>query len=105
MSRPTILSQSHIQQALADLKFYELLPEFRAMQDKMQAMKADLASSRGCSGCKQRRVMSSLFNDFMYIVGSLSDDGKARLRQYVGADKLMINRFDPATRQVKLEVI
>jgi len=105
MSRPTILSQSHIQRALADLKFYEALPEFGSLRVKMQTMKADLTSGRGCSSCKQRRVVATLFNDFMSVASSLSDDGKERLRKYLGAESVMINRFDPVTRQVKLETI
>ncbi len=101
-SRPVILSQGHVTNALADNRFFEVMPEFRPLQVKRDAMKADLATRRGCRGCKQARVQRSLFSDFTSIVSVLSPDGLRRLKSYLHVDKLMMNRLDPTTRQIRL---
>lgn len=103
--RPTILSQGHVSRSLADPRFFELLPEFRALQVKLQTMKVDLQSTRGCSGCKKARAASNLFNDFLAIATALSQDGVHRLKAYLGTPQLMVNRVDPVTRQVQLRTL
>jgi hypothetical protein len=103
--RPTILSQNHVSRAISDSRFYELLPEFRSLQVKLQTMKVNLSASGGCGGCRQRRAVSNLFNDFLTIAFALSDDGKVRLKAYLGVHQLLVNRTDPATRQVQLQTL
>jgi hypothetical protein len=103
--RPTILSQSHVSKALGDPRFFELLPEFRSLQVKLQTMKVDLQSKRGCSGCRAHRAVSNLFNDFVSIAAAMGSDSVSRLRTYLGVAQLMVNRVDPITKQVQLRTL
>lgn len=103
--RPTILSQAHVSKSLADQRFYELLPEFHALQVKLETMKVDLTATRGCSGCRKARAAANLFNDYLSIATSLSADGVQRLKTYLGAAQIMVNQVDPTTRQVHLRTL
>jgi len=103
--KPVLFGQSHVTKALADPRFFELLPEFRSMQVKLQTMKVNLQDSRGCSGCKQRRATSNLFNDFLSIMSALSPDGIVRLKQYIGAPSIMLNTIDRTNGQAALKII
>lgn len=101
-ARPVILSQGHVTNALADNRFFEVMPEFRSLKVKQEAMKLSTQPHRGCRGCKAARAHRSLFTDFISIVSVLSPDGLNRLKSYMRVDTLMLNRLDPTTRQIKL---
>ena len=105
LPKPILLGQGHVTQAMADLRFFELLPEFRPLQAKQQAAMADLQQRRGCSGCQKRRAAQNIFGDFLSTMLALSPDGLARIKQYFGAPTLMLNVMDPQTRQVQLKVL
>ena len=104
-NRPTILSQVHVSKALADQRFYELIPEFRALQAKLAAAKIDLNAGRGCSSCRKTRAVASFFSDFMSIASALSPDGVRRLKEYLGVQALMMNTMDRTTGQVQLKTL
>ena len=105
LPRPVIFSQGHVTQALADQRFFELLPEFRPIGAKVQAAKAELQQRRGCSGCRKHRIVGNILGDFIQTMTSLSPQGLARLKQYFGAPTLMVNQIDPATGQAQLRVL
>ena len=90
--RPTILQASHVQRAMADPNFYALLPEFLPVKRKIEALHVDF--STGCSPCKKRRVSDTVSSDFVSILNSLSDDGFARLKKYIGASRLLVRSMD-----------
>lgn len=104
-SQPIILSQSHVSKALADQRYFSLMPEFAVLQVKLQAMHVDLTAKRGCSSCRKQRAASSLFNDFVSIVLALSPDGLQRLKGYLGVEKIMVNTIDRATGAATLRVL
>ena len=103
--RPILFGQGHVTGALADQRFFELLPEFRPLQARQQAQKVDLQQSRGCTGCQKRRAAQNIFGDFLTTMLALSPDGMQRLKQYLGAPTLMLNYMDPQTRQVQLRIL
>jgi len=100
--RPVLLSQGHVLRALADPKFFERCPEFTSLRVKMTTMHADLlAPKRGCSSCKQSRVGRNLYGEFLLLVRGLSEDGMARLKLYLGVNRLMLNLM---TREGRAEM-
>lgn len=103
--RPLLLGASHVNAALKDTRFFDLLPEFRSLQVKVKAMHINLQAAGGCTGCKQRRAVSNVFSDFMSIVSALSPDGLIRLKQYLNTTKIMMNVMNPVTRQVELRIL
>ena len=103
--RIVVFGQGHVTQALADARFFELLPEFRSIQQKAAAQKTELAAHRGCTGCQRRRQVANIFGDFIAIMLGLSPDGLARLKQYYGSPTMMVNSIDPTTRQAQMRVL
>lgn len=91
--RPVILQASHVKKAIADPRFYALMPEFLPLKRKVEALHIDL--KKGCSSCSRRRVMDTTTGDFVSILNSLSQDGLLRLKKYVGAGRLLIRARDP----------
>lgn len=102
---PVILSQGHVTKAIADSRFFALLPEFLSLQQRLQALQLDPNTRRGCSSCAKARAASTVYNDFLTIATSLSPEGKARLRSYLGAPTLLTNVVDPHTGQVSLQAL
>ena len=94
-SRPTMLSQGQVVKALADPKFFEIMPEFRSLQVKMTTMHADLKplqpTSRGCGSCKKSRVSRNLYSEFLTLTSSISPDGLMRLKGYLGVQQLLLH--------------
>ena len=102
-TRPVLLGQSHIQRALSDDRFYGMLPEFLPVRRKMEAAHADLGT--GCTPCRRRRLSASFSSDFVSILNSLSQDGLARLKKYLGVGRLLVRAMDrTAGRPVLKEV-
>jgi len=105
-NQPVLLSEALAGRAMADAAFYERLPEYMALRVKMQVMKADLtAPTRGCSGCRRRRVVGTLFSDFAAITLALSADGLARLKAYLGVPSILVNHMNPSTGAVVVRTI
>lgn len=97
MARTIILGPGEIARAVADENFFRLMPEFSVLRAKMATMKASAMANRGCSSCRHTRQAMSVSGDFMSIVPTLSDDGKARLKRYYGADAIRYTRINRAT--------
>lgn len=101
--RPVLLGQGHIQRALADDRFYGMLPEFLPIRKKIEASHADVGTS--CTPCRRRRMAVSFSSDFVSILNSLSQDGLARLKKYLGVGRLLVRAMDrTAGRTVLKEV-
>ena len=96
--RPTIMQASHIQKAMGDPNFYTLLPEFLPLKRKIEAMHVNL--NTGCTPCTKRRIADTVNSDFVSIMNSLTDDGFARLKRYVGAKRLLVRAVDRTTNKV-----
>ena len=101
--RPVILQASHIQKSMNDANFYALLPEFLPLKRKIEALHVNLGT--GCSTCKKRRVADTVNSDFVSILNSLSDDGYARLKKYLGANRLLIRAVDRSTNKVMMREV
>jgi len=107
MTNPAILmGEGLASKALSDPNFFVRMPEFSSLKVKMQAMKADLtATTGGCSNCRKRRVVRTLFSDFMAVLLSLSRDGVERVKQYFGTPALLVHHMDPATGKVSSKTL
>lgn len=103
--KPVILSQSHVAKAVADTRFYALLPEYLALQAKLKTMHVDLDARRGCSSCRKRRAAANVFNDFVAITLAISPDGLNRLKSYLAAPQLMVNTINRNTGAAELRII
>lgn len=101
--RPVILQASHIQRAMSDPNFYAMLPEFLPLKRKIEALHVNV--SEGCSSCRKRRVSDTVNSDFVSILNSLSADGFARLKKYVGAGRLLVRAMDGNTRKAVLKEV
>jgi hypothetical protein len=101
--RPVIMQASHIQRAMNDARFYTLLPEFLPLKRKIEALHVDL--STGCSPCKKRRVADTVNSDFVSIMNSLSPDGFARLKKYVGAERLLVRALDRTRNKIVMKEV
>lgn len=97
-----ILGADHVRKAIADPNFYQQMPEFAAVQAKVNTIKS-ASGKRGCSSCQQRRIQSSVHGDFVGVLNSLSTSAMERLKKYFGTDTLMINAFDTATGKTVLK--
>jgi hypothetical protein len=103
---PVLLGESLATRALSDSNFFNVLPEYSTLKMKMQTMKADLTvAASGCSGCRKRRVVRTLFSDFLSVTLALSGDGLARLKTYLGTPSLLVNRMDPSTGKVEMKIL
>ena len=105
--QPVLLSDSLATRALSDPSFFVQLPEYSSLRAKMQTMHADLSSthSGGCGSCRKRRVVRTLFSDFMTVTNSLSPDGFTRLKGYFGAPALILNHVNQANGQMQIKTI
>jgi hypothetical protein len=104
-NKPEILGPSHVKRAIGDPNFYAQMPEFLTIKRKLDAMHINLNSGKGCSSCKMRRAANTVYSDFASIVASLSPDSLARFKKYLGVNKLVINKVNPATNRVSLQEV
>jgi len=100
-----ILSFSMVSQGLMDLKFYDLLPEFSTLKNKLQLLKVDIVKKTGCTGCQKRRVEANMFKDFLSIVQALDASSMQKFKEYYKIDKLMLNVINPQTKNVEFKII
>ena len=103
--QPVLLGETATQKALSDPAFFTAMPEFMPFRAKMEQMKADLTRPGGCSSCRRRRVVRSLFGEFMATTLSLSPDGIARLKGYFGVPNFLVNHMDTTTGKVQVRLI
>ncbi len=101
--RPVILESAHIQRAISDPNFFTRMPEFLPVKKKMEALHVDMG--KGCSTCRRRRLANTVNSDFVSVLNSLTPDGYARLKKYIGAEKLLVRAMDrtlnrPVLREV-----
>lgn len=101
--KPVILSVDHIKRAIGDPNFFNSMPEFSSIKKKMDAMHVDF--NTGCSPCKKRRVATSLTSDFVSILTNMSDDGLARMKKYVGANRLLVRSVNKQTGKVEMKEV
>lgn len=95
------LGEQEIKDSMADMKFYEVLPEFLPIRAKMKTMHDDIVKPKGCAPCAKNRAYRSHAGDYLRIVQNLSEDGKARFRAYFGVDELRATVLDAATQKPK----
>lgn len=98
MANNVEIGPSEINKALSDAEFFRKMPEFAVLRVKMDT--AQKSSKRGCTPCRMRRIVSTMNSDFMRIIPTLSDDGKARFKKYFGADTISYNKVDRVARKV-----
>ena len=97
MAEPTMLSRALVSQALADDKFFALLPEFRPLQAQLKAMDVQLQAKTGCSSCAKRRVEANLTSAFLTVLMSLPPAQMATFKRYAGVDSLMFSTQNAKT--------
>lgn len=93
-ARPTILEANHIQRAISDPNFYAAMPEFLPVKHKVDSLNANASLSSGCPSCRNRRIAGTVNSDFVSVLNSLTPDGYARLKKYIGAEKLLVRSMD-----------
>lgn len=98
MAKTLEIGPAEISKAISDAEFYRAMPEFSILNTKMRVMKDN--SKKGCTPCKMRRVVNSINADFMHILPTLSDDGKARFKKYYGVDEVKYNKIDRVARKM-----
>ena len=103
MSKIIDIGPAEISKAVGDAEFFKQMPEFAVLKVKMETMKAN--STRGCTPCRKRREVASINADFMRLLPTLSDDGKARLKKYYGADQIKYNTIDRVARKTYVVTI
>lgn len=97
---------SHVEKAIHDQNFFELMPEFSSIREQIATMHVDLNSKRGCSSCQKRRIHANIDGNFAAIASSLPDDRAKVLKKYLGIDedqKFFIRAFNPATKAMILK--
>jgi hypothetical protein len=95
---PVLISLGTASRCLSDPKFFEAVPEMVSLRAKLSAV-SQLVSKSRCSSCAQRRMQHNFGTDFLRAVSSLSADGIARFKAYLGASRIMLNGMNPATKQ------
>lgn len=101
-----ILGGVHINKAVSNPKFFELMPEFSSIRAQIQTMKVDINSKKGCSSCNKRRIHNNIDGNFAAIAASLSDARAKVLKEYLGigeGTKFYIRAINPANRQLILK--
>lgn len=98
--QPMLISQGMVSRSLGDASFFQRVPEFTPLKAKVNAMHVTMTKPGGCGGCKTRRVQYNLYGDYVTLARALSPDGLARLKQYFGATRFMVNDVEPRTNRV-----
>jgi hypothetical protein len=96
--RPRVLAAGMARSALGDPKFFEQVPEFKALQAKLGPAQRRLRA-RGCGGCRQRRIINNIFRDFVHATLALDADGRGRMRAYFGGAPLLISVQNRVTKR------
>ena len=79
---------------------FDRLPEFRSLrQQPVQPVRA------GCRGWVRRRAEQNLFSMFMAIVAQLNDEARARLKQELGVEALMLYAYNRTTGRYEMKTI
>jgi hypothetical protein len=99
--KPTLIGTEHITRALGDANFFTLLPEFLPAKRRMESVMA--APGPGCASCRRRRAVGSATSDFISILSTLSDDGLARMKKYLGVQKLLVRSVNKTTGKVEMK--
>ena len=105
--KPSVmLGGVHIEEAIHDSKFFDLMPEFSSIKAQIETMHIDINSKKGCNACNKRRLHANIDGNFATIASNLSDDRARVLKKYLGVDddqKFYIRAVNPATRQLILK--
>lgn len=94
--RATILQASHIERAIGDPNFFNVMPEFMPVAKRRETFEA---SKRGCPSCIKRRARQATSSDFVRIMNSLPESGLLRLKRYFGFERMLVKALDPDTRR------
>lgn len=102
-SKPVLIGTDHINRALGDANFFTQLPEFLPVKKKMEAALA--APGPGCMACRRRRAMGSATSDFISVLSTLSDSGLARMKKYLGVERLLVRTVNRSSGKVELKEV
>lgn len=105
IDKPTLISQGMVSRSLGDPTFFQRVPEFTPFKAKLKAMHVTYDKPSGCGGCKHRKVQHNLYQEYITVVQALSADGLARLKQYFGVQRFMLNNVEPKTHRVTIKII
>lgn len=101
-----MLGGTHVDRAVHDSNFFNLMPEFASIRAQIATMHIDPNSKRGCSSCNKRRLHANIDGNFAAIASRLPDDRAKVLKKYLGIaedQKFYIRAVNPATRELILK--
>ena len=99
-----LISQGMMTRAFNDPSFFQRVPEFTPFKAKLKAMHVNYEKPGGCTGCRQKRVQQTLYGNYTTLVQALSPDGLARLKQYFGTQRFMVNVHDEKTNKTSVRI-
>ena len=94
-----------VQHAINDPNFFRKLPEFGQLKERGKVLSSKTRSSGGCSGCRKRREFRNFLREFLNVVKALDGAGAQRLKQYLGAERLMFQGINRDTGQYETKII
>lgn len=107
MGKPgVVLGGAHVDRAIHDSGFFQLMPEFSSIRAQIAAMHIDINSKKGCSSCNKRRLHMNIDGNFAAIASRLPDERAKVLKKYFGVDddqKFFIRAVNPLTKAVVLK--
>lgn len=98
-----MLGGIHIEKAVSDSSFFQLMPEFASIRSQLSTMHAEMNTKKGCSSCNKRRIHANIDGNFVAIASRLTEDRAKVLKKYlgIGEDELLyIRAVNPATHQL-----
>lgn len=101
-----ILGGVHIAKAVADPKFFTLMPEFASVKAQIDTMHININSKKGCNSCNKRRLHANVDGNFAAIASRLTDERARVLKKYFGLDDgqpFFIRAVNPATKKLILK--
>ena len=101
-----MLGGIHIEKAVSDSSFFQLMPEFSSIKSQLATMHAEVNTKRGCSSCNKRRVHANIDGNFAAIASRLTEDRAKILKKYLGISEqelLYIRAVNPSTHQLILK--
>ena len=81
-----MLGGSHISRAVADSKFFQLMPEFASIRAQIATMHYNVHEKKGCSSCSKRRLHTNIDGNFAAIASRLPPERAKVLKKYLGLD-------------------
>lgn len=104
-TRPVIISQHMVSKALKDSNFFNVMPEFSGLRNQLKQAEDKVNGSKGCSGCRRRRVIRNLYRDFVNIVLALNTVRLEQFKRYIGVEQLMVNTLILGTHKAQIKIL